>query len=70
MATVPPKTVIDVPRLEKDFICKVCHRLVIVKDAKPWTIETEKEIIHTFDYGHRHIRTFTVIGKKQYMTEH
>lgn len=43
-----------------DYKCKICKRMVIVSQATERTIETDKSIIHTWDYGHHHQRVFEV----------
>jgi hypothetical protein len=61
------KIVINVPRKEQNFFCKVCRVLIDVKKATPAIIETDTHIIHTWDYGHKHDKVYQIVGGKQYL---
>lgn len=69
MNELQEKKVTVIPREEKNFICRRCKQEVDVSKAEPWIIETDKEIIKTWDYGHRHNKMFRVIGGKQYLIQ-
>ena len=60
------KRVIVIPKKQGDFKCRICNRMVEVRLGKEWTIETDMVIMKTWDYGHKHHRTFRVYGGKQY----
>lgn len=65
------KKVIEVKKKEVNYICPVCKLLVVVSEAKPWIIETEKEIIKSWDYGHRHdtVKMLEKDGSEHYVSE-
>lgn len=52
-----------------DYTCRICNRVVIVALATPRTFETDKSIIHTWDYGHEHKRVFAMVDGKQVLLE-
>ncbi|MGH7204538.1 MAG: hypothetical protein ACREHC_08935 [Candidatus Levyibacteriota bacterium] len=56
------KRIVVIKRAAKDYLCKSCSRLVIVAKAKPWFIETNKSIIHTWDYGHQHRKLVEIVN--------
>lgn len=43
--------------------------MVDVVLAKPWIIETDKSVIHTWDYGHQHRKAFDVFPDHQIPVE-
>lgn len=63
------KQVITIKRKVLPYKCLVCNHTVDVSKAEPKTIETDKVIIHSFDYGHSHARTFQIIKGKEYLVE-
>lgn len=65
------KKVIEIKRKENNFICPICKQLVVVSEAKAWIIETDKEIIKTWDYGHRHntVKMLEKDGSEHYVSE-
>ena len=63
------KQVIKVDRKTESFECKICKKIVNPNLGKPVIYETDKEIIHGWDYGHMHKRVFQIIGGKQYVIE-
>ena len=56
------KQVITIKKETTDYPCNICGRMVIVALATPWTIETDKTIIHTWNYGHQHSRTYEFVN--------
>lgn len=63
------KTVITIAKELIPFKCKICKKMVDINVAKPWTIETDTHIIHTWNYGHQHRRVFEFVGDEQYLIE-
>lgn len=64
------KQVIKVQRKTLPYRCFKCNTIVTVDKAEPKVIETDRVIIHTFDYGHRHDQTLEMHGNKLFVTEH
>lgn len=63
------KQLIKVKRKIISFKCSICKIRVNPNFAKPMTIETEKIIIQSWDYGHQHKKIFTMLNGKPFLLE-
>lgn len=63
------KKEIFIERKIRPYMCLLCNETVTVVHAEPKTIETDRSIIHTFDYGHRHDRTLQILERNIYVVE-
>ena len=63
------KKVVIIKKETVNYLCQICGRLVHVVLGIPIIIETDKSIIHSWDYGHQHKRIYTFVRKKPVVLE-
>lgn len=65
--TADTREVIIVPKKVKDYKCPMCLQMVDVNLGKPEIVETERLILHTWNYGHQHKNMFQIqkVGDSQ-----
>jgi len=59
------KRIVTIKKKLNDFKCLVCYRIIDVSRAEPQIIETDNQVIHSWNYRHAHKRVFEVFEDTQ-----